>query len=222
MALGGTLFEDILPACVRSSETTADRSVDLFPQEAAYISRAVAKRRREFETARACLREAVAELGLDPFPVVPKVSGEPSWPQSIVGSLTHCAGFRAAAIAWQSDVTALGIDAERNLALPHGVLDAIASPEEICGLNGLSKTGEIAWDRLLFSAKEAAYKAWFSVTKAKLEYHEVVVHLYGLGTFAAYVEPRAKDSLAGADLRLLVGRWSHTRQHLMTAVALTI
>jgi 4'-phosphopantetheinyl transferase EntD len=43
----------------------------LFPEEAAAISRAVEKRRRDFRTVRHCSRRALRELGVPPTAVVP-------------------------------------------------------------------------------------------------------------------------------------------------------
>ena len=79
------------------------------------------KRRREFVTARRCAREALASLGQAPGPIGVGPSREPQWPAGLVGSITHTRGFRAAAVAPQSVVASIGIDAEQNEPLPDGV-----------------------------------------------------------------------------------------------------
>ncbi|WP_249933915.1 4'-phosphopantetheinyl transferase superfamily protein, partial [Kocuria sp. 2SI] len=67
----------------------------------------------------------------------------------------------------------MGIDVEPNDGLPNGTLELIASPVEISGLRALdSLWPKVAWDRLLFSAKEAIFKAWFPMTGHWLNYHE--------------------------------------------------
>src|SRR3981081_2727213 len=71
----------------------------LFPEEEAAISRAVEKRRRDFRTVRHCSRRALRELGVPPTAVVPGERRKPVWPPGVVGSLTHCTGYRAAAVA---------------------------------------------------------------------------------------------------------------------------
>ena len=59
------MIERILPSAVIAVEAREDLTdIVLFPAEEASIERAVEKRRREFTTARACVREAFAELGL--------------------------------------------------------------------------------------------------------------------------------------------------------------
>ncbi|MFF4689931.1 hypothetical protein [Streptomyces sp. NPDC001307] len=56
-----------------------------------------------------------------PRPLAPGASGPewarraPRWPEGIVGSMTHCAGYHAAAVARGRSVAALGVDGE-----PHG------------------------------------------------------------------------------------------------------
>jgi hypothetical protein len=67
----------------------------LFPEKEAVISRAVDKRRREFQTVRHCARRALRELGVPPAAVLPGERREPVWPPGVVGSLTHCTGYRA-------------------------------------------------------------------------------------------------------------------------------
>ncbi|MGW1816188.1 4'-phosphopantetheinyl transferase family protein [Streptomyces sp. NPDC002125] len=56
---------------------------------------------------------------------------------------------------------ALGIDAERAVPLSPAVAAAIASDEEAAHLAALPPVAGLPWDTLLFSVKEAVYKAWF-------------------------------------------------------------
>jgi 4'-phosphopantetheinyl transferase EntD len=87
------------------------------PEEEALIARSVAKRRNEFITARHCARVAMAQLGVPPAPILKGDKGEPHWPDGVVGSLTHCEGYRGAVVGRSVAVRSVGIDAE-----PHGVL----------------------------------------------------------------------------------------------------
>jgi enterobactin synthetase component D / holo-[acyl-carrier protein] synthase len=89
----------------------------------------------------------------------------------VTGSITHCEGYRAAAVAWTSDAVALGLDAEPNETLPDGVSDTIALAEERPQIAGSAANEPgICWDRLLFCAKESVYKAWFSLTGRWLDF----------------------------------------------------
>ncbi|GAA3632123.1 4'-phosphopantetheinyl transferase family protein [Microlunatus ginsengisoli] len=207
------MFSDLLPACVYSVETAADRDLSLLPAEAAYVARAVPKRYREFVSVRACATDALARLGLSRAPLVPGPAGAPRWPPGVIGSMTHCPGFRAAAVGWQHRMLTLGIDAEPNAPLPPGVLSNVARPEEAAALTGLPAVG-VAWDRLLFSAKESIYKAWYPLMHSPLGFADAVV-TFGLdGSFTATLDARAPDCLA-----VLTGRWGCESGLVATTVA---
>lgn len=80
--------------------------------------------------------------------------------------MTHCDGYRAAAVARRETIASIGIDAEPHAALPDGVEKLTALPEERMALTRLAVTHpHIHWDRLLFSAKESVYKAWFPLIR---------------------------------------------------------
>ena len=171
------MIGDILPPEVVAEEAFWDvPDVALFPDEEAAIAKAVDKRRREFATARACARAALAKLGLPPAPIVPGLRGAPQWPAGVVGSITHCAGYRASAVARACDVVTIGLDAEPHDALPPGVLSAIAYGREEASLAALAAARpEVCWDRILFCAKESVYKAWFPLTSRWLGFEDASV-----------------------------------------------
>jgi 4'-phosphopantetheinyl transferase EntD len=155
------VIAEILPACLASAEALDDLpDARLSPKKKHSVARSVDKRQREFTTARHCARRAFAQLGLPPTPVFPGPKGEPQWPSGIVGSITHCAGYRAAAIAQASDVVTIGIGAEPHGPLPAGAAAVVSSAPERAWLKEYAgRSPEVYWDRLLFSAKESVYKA---------------------------------------------------------------
>ena len=83
--------------------------------------------RAEFTAVRVLARQALAKAGLPAAAVVPGPSREPLWPGGIVGSITHCAGYRGRAIARTDVIAAIGIDAEPHQQLPDGVLPMVAT-----------------------------------------------------------------------------------------------
>ncbi|MEV0757788.1 4'-phosphopantetheinyl transferase superfamily protein [Streptosporangium sp. NPDC050280] len=219
------MIEDLLPGEVRSSEVFDDsRPCALFLEEEAVISRAVEKRRREFTTGRWCARDALGRLGYPPVPVPPGVKGAPVWPPGVVGSITHCAGYRAAAVARSGDITTLGIDAEPNKPLPSGVLEVITVGEELRRVTYLLRRDpSVRWDRLLFSAKESVYKAWFPLApmrEPRLDFTEASITFDpAWGGFHARLlaeGPRLSD---GVELKEFFGRWLVGRGLMITAVA---
>lgn len=175
----GTLLDRLLPPSVVVRETRVlPRVLDLYPEELEVVAAAVDKRRREFAAVRHCARGALTELGHPPVPLLPGERGAPRWPAGIVGSMTHCTGFAAAALARATDLASLGIDAEPHGVLPHGVLEAIGLPQEQALVRRLDQEQPaVRWDRLLFCAKEAVYKTWFPLTGQWLGFEEALIDL---------------------------------------------
>jgi 4'-phosphopantetheinyl transferase EntD len=217
------MIERILPPQVASAESFGDDpAAELFPEERLATARATEWRRREFATARACARTALARLGLPAVTVPPGPHGAPQWPAGVTGSITHCAGYRAAAVALTRDVVSLGVDAEPNEALPnHGMLELIALDEERVRLAEL--VGEmpgICWDRLLFSAKESVYKTWFPLARRWLGFESAdIVIQPQVGTFTVRLLVQG-PLVNGAPLTLLSGRWLADQDLLLTAVVI--
>jgi 4'-phosphopantetheinyl transferase EntD len=215
------VIEEILPADVATAEAQDDPpGARLFSEEEPSLARAVHRRRREFTTGRLCARRALAELGSPPVPLPPGPNGEPQWPPGLVGSITHCAGYRAAAAARTGAVRAVGIDAETHGALPRAVANAISLPEEHAWVRELSRTDPgVWWDRLLFSAKESVYKAWFPLTNRWLGFRQAAITVDPAGTFSARL---LVDGLRidGRELGGFTGRWLVRDGLVLTAVAL--
>jgi 4'-phosphopantetheinyl transferase EntD len=171
------VIEGILPPEVVAVDTVEEcLDIELFPEELLAVGRAVEKRRREFTTARACARQALGKLGLPPSSIATGERGEPCWPAGVVGSITHCSGYRACALARTRDLAGVGIDAEPNAPLPEGVLGEIARVEELPMLAQLAGAEPaIHWDRLLFCAKETVYKVWFPIARCWLGFEDAVL-----------------------------------------------
>jgi len=213
---------DILPRQVVVEEAFEDLpDVMLFPAEQAVIANAVAKRRQEFATVRACARAALARLGVPPAPIVPGVRGAPQWPPGVVGSMTHCAGYRASAVARERDVLTIGVDAEPHDKLPHGVLEAVTSRDEQLRVAALAaERPEVCWDRMLFSAKESVYKAWFPLTQRWLGFEDAIVDVDGAAqTFTARLLVDG-PVVNGAALSGFKGRWLVRDGLIATTIAI--
>ncbi|MGJ6125095.1 4'-phosphopantetheinyl transferase [Mycolicibacterium sp. Y3] len=218
-----SLLRAVVPEVVVSAEIYDDPpGLAPLPEEEPLVARSVAKRRNEFVTVRHCARQALGELGLAPVPILKGDKGEPCWPDGVVGSLTHCDGFRGAVVGRSAEVRALGIDAEPHDTLPKGVLDAISLPVERLELGGLP--GGLHWDRILFCAKEATYKAWFPLTHRWLGFEDAHIRFStdssgSAGTFESriLIDPAAES---GPPLNVLAGRWTVRDGLALTAITL--
>lgn len=68
--------------------------------------------------------------------------------------------------------------------MPDDILDLFASPRERALLSDLADgPRDIAWDRVLFSAKESVYKTWYPVVGTWLGFGDVAIQLETGGTF---------------------------------------
>ena len=214
------MLEKILPAEVACAEAFGDPpDAVLFPEEEALLARAVDKRRREFTTGRHCARRALADLGVPPVAIVPGERGAPQWPPGIAGTITHCTGYRAAAVARTHDVVTLGMDAEPHEPLPGGVLAVISLPGERERQHQLAAAMPgTCWDRLLFCAKEAVYKAWFPVARRWLGFEDADITIDpDSGTFEARLLVPAAV-IGDLPLTGFTGRWLAADGLLLTAV----
>jgi len=215
------MIETILPPAVVAVEARGDDTeARLLPGEQEVVGRAVEKRRREFATGRACARAALERLGLPPLPIRSGEKGEPLWPDGVVGSITHCDGYRAGAVARRAEVLTLGIDAEPHAPLPEGLLPDIAVPEERPHLAELRRERPgVHWDRLLFSAKESVYKAWFPLARRWLGFEDARLEIEpGSGSFSARLLVPG-PTIGGAPLRGFEGRWLVRDGLVVTAIA---
>jgi 4'-phosphopantetheinyl transferase EntD len=209
----------LLPSVVVSVEAFADDLAEKpFPGEEGVIAHAVPSRRSEFVTARRCAREALAMLGQPPAALLPGERRSPRWPDGFVGSITHCAGYRAAAAARAGDLASVGIDAEPHAGLPEGVEAAVTRDDEPGHLRRLAREDpSIHWDRVLFCAKEAIYKAWFPLTGRWLGFEEARLTIDPAArTFTGRLLVDGSRRDGGPALETLDGRFS-VEQHLIRA-----
>jgi 4'-phosphopantetheinyl transferase EntD len=214
------MISAILPPGVVVVETLGDISSPvLFAQEESVIRTAGDKRRREFTLGRHCARRALSSLGVSPQPILSGGHREPLWPAEVVGSITHCDGYCAAAVALRQRVLAIGIDAEVHSPLPEGVLAGVALDKEREWLSDHSN-GETHWDRVLFSAKESVYKVWFPMTGRWLEFKDAMVTIDPISqTFVARLLISGLK-IDGEAIHELAGGFRVAKGFIVTAISL--
>lgn len=123
--------------------------------EAQIVARAIPARRAEFLAGRSAARDAGAALGLVPDQIGQNADRSPRWPPSMMGSITHHAGHALAVVARAGAFGGLGIDLAEDADLPADV-----AAEVVFGAEAALPPA------LVFSAKEAVYKAVFPLTRA--------------------------------------------------------
>ena len=125
------LLESLFSPVVVVEASGDDAPVEpLHPLEASFVRDAVPRRRREFAMGRACARRALARLGIENRPLLPGHDRAPVWPRGIVGSISHCEGFCAVAVARRDRTSSIGLDVELRVPLDVGLVQTICTPGE--------------------------------------------------------------------------------------------
>lgn len=168
------------------------------------MARALPARRAEFAAGRAAARAALAALGLPPGAIPMGPDRAPVWPRGVAGSITHAGGIALAVAARTSAFVALGLDAEPDDPLPEDAAAEILRPEERAACAAAPDPGRAA--RLVFAAKEAAYKAQHPLSRRLIGFAALSVALGpGPRLAAEFTEPvppfAPGDRIRGASAR---------------------
>ncbi|WP_157622869.1 4'-phosphopantetheinyl transferase family protein [Solimonas soli] len=230
-------FDGAMPALVRHSSLLAalfDAGVAvaeyrargdaawLLPSEVRQLGAVSAKRLAEFAAGRACARLALQQLGLPRVALPPLADRCPAWPSTVVGSISHTTGFCVAAVAPRRRYRSIGIDVERIDDVEPGIWSHLLTPAEMQALQALPAARRQRFAALAFSAKEAFYKAQYTLTRQWLEFHDVEIDsVEPIDDARGHLRLRARRALPGVPscwpARYLVHeRW------LFTGVALSV
>lgn len=213
-------FSALFPDTVHGVELSApELAGSLFPEEAAAIARAVDKRKLEFTLGRTAAREALQKLGVAPVALPQLPDRSVGWPDQAWGSITHADGICAAIAARRSDHAGIGIDAEVKQRVKRELWKHIATAPEIAWLERAPDEAAAA-DRatLLFSAKEAFYKAQFCVSRGWVGFQDAELTFDDSGSF----EVRLLIDVNNAFVRetRFLGRYVFIEQHVVTGLVL--
>jgi len=132
-----------------------------YPEEELQVANAVSKRRFEFISGRRCARKALARIGVKPCALVADENRVPKWPTGVVASISHSMKLCCAVAAHSDAIVCLGVDLETTTRISPGVIERVTHPLEKAYVNDGPARGS-----LIFSAKEAFFKAQFPVWKS--------------------------------------------------------
>ena len=180
MSRQNILPENIFPDNVeyvikRIEETNSDM---LLPEEQDYCARFGKKRRMEYIVGRSCVRGLFNKLGLRTSPLLTGSHGEPLWPEGITGSISHCDEYCFVAVSEQKHLLSLGIDIEPYDFLSQDVEELICTQFERKWIRSIGKSDQtIPWSKIIFSAKESAYKCIFPLEKKFIDFHDAEIEI---------------------------------------------
>lgn len=184
---------------------------EMFAEEAALVEKAVLRRRRQFAAGRVLGRELMERLGIATGPLLRGEDRVPLWPAGVVGSLSHTEDVVMVAVAGggvdgeASAVRALGLDVEADVPLEEELRASVLTERELAWLDEQPQAERGALAKLVFSAKEAVYKAQYTFSRTMLDFHEVELVVL---PDAPVFEARLPDKVVEAVGRpTLAGQW---------------
>lgn len=211
--LSGALFPAGVAVAVLGEHDATPRPLDA---EVELVARAVERRRDEFARGRACARAALALLGVAPSAILVDASRAPTWPAGIVGSITHCERFAAAAVCRPGPIVGLGLDAEAFEPLEPEVAAMIWTPRERRATPAAIGLDEALAAKFVFSAKETVHKCIQPLTGVALDFLDVEIAL-DPGGRGFSVRPVGAGAAALPQLRRIAGRLHISPTHIVTA-----
>lgn len=140
--------------------------VAMDPDEGIAVKDAVPRRVAEFHAGRAAARAAMVALGLPPRPIPMGPDRAPIWPDGLAGSISHSADACVAAVGLRRDWAGVGVDLEEATALDPLLVAEICTKREQQWLGQQPPADRGLMAKLIFSAKEAAYKAQYPISGA--------------------------------------------------------
>ncbi len=144
----------------------------LLPGEARSIPARQSAMRRASGAARWIAHGLLADFGFNDFAILRTPSGAPAWPDGITGSLAHDDEMAVAAVGPVSEIGSLGVDVEPAQPLPDDIFALVATHADVTDAVDRHLAG-----RILFSAKEAVYKAVYPLDRRILGYEDITVDL---------------------------------------------
>jgi 4'-phosphopantetheinyl transferase EntD len=187
----------------------------LLDPERASLPGAGAARLLEFAAGRHCAREALRALGLAPVAVPRKAKRQPAWPPGIVGSISHAGSYCGAVVARASLCLGLGFDVEAWGRMRPALWRRIATPGEREWLCAQAGDGE-RWATLLFSAKEAFYKAQYPRSETFLGFQAAAFHPGEAGAFE--IELLRDVPQLGCSGKRFAGRYAEDAERCYTGI----
>jgi 4'-phosphopantetheinyl transferase EntD len=151
------------------------QAVPTRPDEDAWVAGSISARRREFALGRFCARAALMRMGIGEAIIARGPDGAPVWPPGVAGSITHTTGYAAAIVGSRSDFLGIGVDAERIGGVTEHLYPKLFGPRERALLANLEKEERSLVSTILFSAKEAYFKAWRPVNGRPLSFPDIHV-----------------------------------------------
>lgn len=168
------MLDQILPDYVAFEQVRGQQPImPLHARERFALGMVTDDRLDEFTRGRHCAKRALKQLGIYIDILLIGETRAPLWPEGIVGSITHTAGYCGAGVVRSDRVLTMGIDVEAiaNGPITDELLGVITTDAERQMLERLPEA-HTPWRQVLFSAKESLFKAWQPIMQRWLGFHD--------------------------------------------------
>lgn len=219
LELVAALTEAILPRGVAVvAVDPTERPEAPMESEARAVADASPARQVEFLAGRAAAHRAMDALRMAQHPVPMGEDGAPIWPRDVLGCITHTEWASVAAVARARDWAGIGIHLQSSEPLSFDLLPQITTQAERAWLLTQPEEERGVLARLIFSAKTAASKAQYSVSRTLIEFQNFEVRIDRVASeFEAVFQTDKPPFCTG---QTIAGKYLQAAGILVTAVTI--
>lgn len=153
------------------------------------LASAAQVRKEDYVAGRLCAFKASALLGLSLSKLPTHSDRTPIWPQNLCGSISHSKKLAVSCVSSADHYFSLGIDAEEIMD------DHIDISEQVANANELALVKNNLGLTILFSAKEALYKAIYPIVKSFVDFKEVEMTAINFSKNTFEIDARSENLL---------------------------
>ena len=185
----------------------ADHRTSLLASEISQYEAMGSARQYSFSSGRHCVRQIQTALGLQPG-AIGRRERAPIWPKDCVGSISHSSDIALATMS--RSLTGIGADIERQGRVTRKIWPKLFTQREV---SWLESAPDFCAD-LIFSAKEAGYKAIYPLGERFIGFQEAEIELdLPRQQFRIkYLGSHKPNALLDAG----VGYWHRAHDHVLT------
>lgn len=141
--------------------------------------------------------------------------GEPIWQKDIIGSISHCKSLAIATVAKNKDYKFIGIDIEEiERDFSSKIINRICSEQE---KKWCEENNEKIRTLMIFSLKEAIYKALYPICKKFFGFKSVEIIYLKKGTFSVQLLEELCPELP-IDLKFIAHCYCYHEQYILSLV----
>ncbi len=151
-------------------------------------------------------------------PILIGKNREPLWPENTIGSITHCLGYCAAAVAYKKNIIGIGIDAELNSKINKNIIPTTQTPiEQSRNIKLQLSHHDVCINKIVFSAKESTFKFIYPFIQHYISFNDIEIHL-NTETKSFSISFIKKELYSKFMNSKIIGKFDYNDTHIVTSV----